>query len=392
MSPGHGLIECARHVPRAGEGTLRRGVASVTGPLLLAALLVGSVYASAAEAAPRPGAWRLAAEPHQPLEVGLRELGIGTFHTPGRFFAVGFWQGDEFTGLVRRPDAIDEASNAPVKIQLLLAAQLDSTHLGTSTHQEVDPRTAGATAWEWAGAAAATGKSKTSDFATPDTSLGHWRSRLSPDDVLFLTHGDHGEWKLSVPGRFAATGFFTGDRFTGVVIPLNDPATTPARGPRMLKGAYLSDTTLALTANPDLEPNSPEAEVWELTKLSVSAFRARRRAEASGALGRNGLPQPEVRIPEFGDYVFVEELPEALTRVPPHYPDAAREAGVQGTVMVQVLVSTKGTVLDTRVVKSIPGLDEAATDAVKQWVFRPGMANGRPVACWMGVPVKFSIH
>lgn len=60
--------------------------------------------------------------------------------------------------------------------------------------------------------------------------------------------------------------------------------------------------------------------------------------------------------------------------------------------MIQVLVSTKGTVMDTRVIKSIPMLDEAATRCVKQWVFRPGMARGQPVAVWVGVPMKFSLH
>jgi TonB family protein len=58
-----------------------------------------------------------------------------------------------------------------------------------------------------------------------------------------------------------------------------------------------------------------------------------------------------------------EELPEAITKVAPTYPDIAREAGVDGTVMVQALVGKDGRVKDTRVVKSIPMLDAAAAAA-----------------------------
>jgi len=101
---------------------------------------------------------------------------------------------------------------------------------------------------------------------------------------------------------------------------------------------------------------------------------------------------PEEELPKFGDYVYVEELPEAVTRVTPVYPDLAREAGVDGTVMVQALVGKDGKVRDVRVVKSIPMLDESAKAAVRQWVFKPALSNNKPVAVWVGVPVKFSLH
>jgi protein TonB len=97
-------------------------------------------------------------------------------------------------------------------------------------------------------------------------------------------------------------------------------------------------------------------------------------------------------MPKFGDYVYVEELPDAVTRVAPIYPDLAREAGVDGTVMVQALVGKDGKVHDVRVVKSIPMLDEAAKLAVRKWVFKPALSNNKPVAVWVGVPVKFSLH
>jgi protein TonB len=97
-------------------------------------------------------------------------------------------------------------------------------------------------------------------------------------------------------------------------------------------------------------------------------------------------------VPKLGEYVFVEELPEALHKVPPDYPDDARRRGVQGTVMTQALVGRDGKVRDVKIVKSIPGLDEAAAQAVRQWEFKPALAKGAPVAVWVAIPVKFSLH
>lgn len=100
----------------------------------------------------------------------------------------------------------------------------------------------------------------------------------------------------------------------------------------------------------------------------------------------------EEELPKFGEYVYVEELPEAITKVPPSYPDIAREAGVDGQVVVQALVGKDGRVKDTRVVKSVPMLDAAAVAAVKQWVFKPALSNNKPVAVWVAVPVRFSLN
>ncbi len=103
-------------------------------------------------------------------------------------------------------------------------------------------------------------------------------------------------------------------------------------------------------------------------------------------------PQSEEELPKYGEYVYVEELPEAITKVNPVYPDIAREASVDGTVMVQALVGRDGRVKDTRVVKSIPMLDAAAIAAVKQWVFKPALSNNKPVAVWVAVPLKFTLR
>src|SRR5262245_49816602 len=97
-------------------------------------------------------------------------------------------------------------------------------------------------------------------------------------------------------------------------------------------------------------------------------------------------PKEEGPLPKINDYVYVEELPEAITKVQPEYPAGVT---VEGTVLVQALVGTDGRIKDTKIVKSVESLDEAAVAAVRQWVFKPAMAAGKPVAVWVAIPVKF---
>lgn len=99
---------------------------------------------------------------------------------------------------------------------------------------------------------------------------------------------------------------------------------------------------------------------------------------------------PGRRTPAFGEYVYVEELPEALTKVAPDYPEELKRAGIDGTVIVQALVLEDGTVGETRVQKTIPRLDDLAVAAVRQWRFKPALSKGAPVAVWVAVPVRFA--
>lgn len=101
---------------------------------------------------------------------------------------------------------------------------------------------------------------------------------------------------------------------------------------------------------------------------------------------------PGERMPEFGEYVYVEELPEAVERTPPVYPAPAREAGVEGTVMVQALIGRDGRVREARVQDSVPMLDAVALEAVRQWRFKPARAKGEPVAVWVAIPMRFTLR
>ncbi|HUE90044.1 MAG TPA: M56 family metallopeptidase [Vicinamibacterales bacterium] len=81
--------------------------------------------------------------------------------------------------------------------------------------------------------------------------------------------------------------------------------------------------------------------------------------------------------------------PRKVKDARPIYPLDAREAGVQGVVIVELRIEPDGRVGATRVLRSIPLLDQAALDAVQQWEFEPTRLNGAPVAVVMTVTVQF---
>jgi protein TonB len=81
--------------------------------------------------------------------------------------------------------------------------------------------------------------------------------------------------------------------------------------------------------------------------------------------------------------------PIRLKTVAPVYPDVARAAGISGVVIIEAVIDPQGRVSDARVLRSIPLLDEAALDAVRQWTFTPTLLNGVPVSVVMTVTVSF---
>ena len=97
-------------------------------------------------------------------------------------------------------------------------------------------------------------------------------------------------------------------------------------------------------------------------------------------------------LPAYGRFVHVDELPEAITKVAPEYPDVAKRNNLEGNVIVQALIGRDGRVVDARVVSPAPPFDNPALAAVREWTFRPARAGGRPVALWVTVPVKFTLR
>lgn len=80
-----------------------------------------------------------------------------------------------------------------------------------------------------------------------------------------------------------------------------------------------------------------------------------------------------------------------LYRVEPEYPDAARQQNIQGPVVLDVHIGADGAVQDVRVASGPPLLTQAASDAVKQWKFKPRLINGSPVEMQTRVTLNFRL-
>jgi protein TonB len=84
--------------------------------------------------------------------------------------------------------------------------------------------------------------------------------------------------------------------------------------------------------------------------------------------------------------------PTQIKKVNPIYPPIAQSARVQGVVIIEAIIGLDGRVQEAKVLRSIPLLDAAALDAVKQWQYTPTLLNGVPVPVIMTVTVNFTLQ
>ena len=83
--------------------------------------------------------------------------------------------------------------------------------------------------------------------------------------------------------------------------------------------------------------------------------------------------------------------PKKIKDVKPVYPEEAQRAGVQGIVILEVVIGTDGSVEEAKVLRPVALLDKAALDAVIQWRYTPTLLNGEAVSVIMTVTVTFTL-
>jgi protein TonB len=82
---------------------------------------------------------------------------------------------------------------------------------------------------------------------------------------------------------------------------------------------------------------------------------------------------------------------DLVYNVLPAYPPLARSARVQGTVVLQAIISRQGAIENLRMLSGHPMLVRSAIDAVRQWRYRPYILNGEPVEVETQITVTFSL-
>ncbi len=80
-----------------------------------------------------------------------------------------------------------------------------------------------------------------------------------------------------------------------------------------------------------------------------------------------------------------------IRKVPPTYPPLARQARIQGVVVLQAQISKEGNIQNLQLISGHPMLAPAAIEAVKQWKYKPYLLNGEPVEVDTQVQVNFTL-
>lgn len=168
------------------------------------------------------------------------------------------------------------------------------------------------------------------------------------------------------------------------------PASPPAYVPRVPQAPAPSADFHAIprpvpdTQDPVVRPAEPGAAPGVTPGVRDAA-----RVRGEGV--ENAPPRPEL-LPARGVYVYRDQDPQPLFAPKPEYPDIARQAQVEGTVSLDVLVGRDGRVIDVQVARSVPLLDQAAVETIRRWTFRPALVDGHPIAVWVSLPIHFTLH
>lgn len=110
-----------------------------------------------------------------------------------------------------------------------------------------------------------------------------------------------------------------------------------------------------------------------------------------------GVPEPPPPsgplLAGVGDVTNPTLLPDS--KVQPAYPEIARTARMEGTVIMQAIIYKDGTVGEVEVLRVTQpgvGFEDSAIEAVRQWLYDPATQNGRPVEVFFTIKVEFTIH
>jgi protein TonB len=206
-------------------------------------------------------------------------------------------------------------------------------------------------------------------------------------NALLISCGVH----LAIIGTYLATQLYKPPdeaEYTGRVIRMETlpppPPLSSAPPPPVIPTQQIVQPTIG-TPVPVPDAEAPEQTIMTQQELS----QAMTPVAGNYGAGKDSIVIASNDLPSEGEFVYYEDPPTPVNAPPPAYPDMARDAQVQGKVILHVLVGKDGRVKNVKVTRSVTYLDQAAVDAVKKWVFKPALSNNKPVAVWVEVPVDF---
>jgi len=158
------------------------------------------------------------------------------------------------------------------------------------------------------------------------------------------------------------------------------PARSADAAPTTAPASILPEAAAPATGEPAIEGGVPWGVAGGVPNLTVGAAPI-------------DLPPPPP--PKPAGPVRVAELPQPPRKIAdalPLYPEAARAARIEGTGVIEAIIDRTGRVDQLHVLRSVPLLDRAALDAVRQWRYTPSTLRGQPVAVLMTITVNFKLQ
>jgi TonB family protein len=138
------------------------------------------------------------------------------------------------------------------------------------------------------------------------------------------------------------------------------------------------------SAQPVLDVELDEDDTWRRPDAGSRPRTAPRPKTAQAPSGPGGTGSGYRTVAQ------VSRLPQPLSTLEPAFPEAARRAGVEGTVILQVDIDEGGLVKQVAVVQALGyGCEEAAVEAVRQAKFRPAAAGDQLVPVRVRIPFRF---
>ncbi len=277
---------------------------------------------------------------------------------------------------------------------------------------------------------------RTSDLTAPDLTTevkklwaGKWRLLLVPAAVLLLAGLGAIQWR-SRSNRGGNASVKASERVTDVkqsnpedkghgqsTMPTNSGTQTSSPKTQTKEQPKAEDRSVAPKLLAKASPATPSGELHDAVlqppaeaprnhaMVNKEETPANGRAEIPGAVPGgvpNGVPNVAtiardipVAIPKVAAQKVRVSSGVAqgllLHEVAPKYPQLAREARIQGTVVLQAVIGKDGTVQNLHVLSGHPMLTQAAMDAVKKWRYKPYYVNGEPVDADTQINVNFTL-
>ena len=155
------------------------------------------------------------------------------------------------------------------------------------------------------------------------------------------------------------------------------------------------------------EPKKQEMKEKKVEKKAQKQQRSRPKFETPKvSLGSGGSNVGGVKIAMVQDFAIsdslfmsafnmneVDQPPRAIRVFPPQYPFLAKRDGIEGRVVLRIVVDTEGNAKEAEVDKAEPEgvFDDAALKVVERYKFRPAMKGGKPVNCIVKIPIVFQM-